>query len=179
MHPRNSPKPAPAAAFVHPHAEPAALETPANVPHNHDSKLQPQLPNEATMLRILHIPSNPSVSCSFLALSRRTAPPASLSIVQRSKGLAQVAKDLPELLPPASNGQVGQSRQQSHGHRWCNLRKINRLPAPPRQPSVANASLLRPLGKVSRLPLIPIMESFKVIAFDKLPVNSNLFRGNR
>jgi hypothetical protein len=66
----------------------------------------PLFPSETITLHILHIPSVPSASNSFLYTPGRKHPLASLNIFQRSEGLAQVAMrcrySLREALPAPS-----------------------------------------------------------------------------
>ena len=56
---------------------------------------RPQYPCGARALHILHTPLVPSASTSSCCFSRENHPPASLSIFQRSEGLAQVAMKHP------------------------------------------------------------------------------------
>ena len=62
---QRSPKPAPNAAFVHPHASPAGPETQPTGKNIHGSKHHPQRFCEATKPRSPHIPLDPSASPSF------------------------------------------------------------------------------------------------------------------
>jgi len=59
--------------------------------HIRDSTHPLPHPCGAKVLRTLHIPSDSRASTSCRSLSRRSSPPASLSVFQRSNGLAQVA----------------------------------------------------------------------------------------
>jgi len=113
------------------------------------------------------------------SLSRRASPPASLGHFLRSSGLTQVAM---KCLLPARGALT--ARQSGCGTRLSLVSAVV-VPWEKSKPPCT----LPPGFQIQRwssisagchpfVYLIPKMESFKVIAFDKLCVNSNLSSGN-
>ncbi len=146
-------KPAPIVAGRR-HVSPGALETQPTVVHIRDSTHPLPHPCGAKVLRTLHIPSDSRASTSCRSLSRRSSPPASLSVFQRSNGLAQVAMKRRNsfretLLAPSNQAQAPVSVR-------CSTLGKNQIYLASSPPFGPNADESRhPSSKATPPPLVP------------------------